>query len=208
MSKIFCLSFQRSGTTSVGRFLKINGYKVADWNLSNKMGWTKRWYDGNYDPIFSSKEFIENQVFEDDPWWTPEFYKVLYHKFPESKFILFYRNTDKWFESMLRHSSGEILGEAEIHCKIYRRENELISSKSKLYLNGYKEHYASVYERHNKEVLKFFRKKNKSEILFNSSLDNKNKWLDLAEFLNITNPKGLDTHENNHKRFKFKKFYI
>src|SRR5690554_7497619 len=106
-SKIFCLSMQRTGTTSVGKFFKEYGFKVAGWNVSNRNKWSYSWELGDFETIFNSKDFKDNQVFEDDPWWLPEFYKVLYHRFPDSKFILFTRNEDAWFNSMMNHSRSE-----------------------------------------------------------------------------------------------------
>jgi hypothetical protein len=47
-------------------------------------GWTKLWLDGNFEQIFQSTEFLEADVFEDDPWWCPEFYK-----FPKLLFVQF-----------------------------------------------------------------------------------------------------------------------
>ena len=121
-NRIFCISMQRSGTTSVGDFFSSFGYPVARNSIAWKNKWSKHWYNGDYDSIFSSKEFNSYQVFEDDPWWLPEFYKVLYHKFPNAKFILLTRDSESWFNSMLSHSKGKTLGNTKLHCKIYRRE--------------------------------------------------------------------------------------
>jgi len=153
--KIFCISTQRTGTTSVGDFFKHFGYKVADWPISNMNNWSYYWENGDFETIFNSKNFKNNQVFEDDPWWLPEFYKVLYHRFPKAKFILFTRDPEKWFSSMLNHSGGRILGNSKRHCKVYRREEDfytLMNEKGNLNYNekeidnllsliGYKEHY-------------------------------------------------------------------
>ena len=39
MSKIFCISFQRTGTTSVGQFFKDHGYLVATNPVSRANDW-------------------------------------------------------------------------------------------------------------------------------------------------------------------------
>ncbi|NND62241.1 MAG: hypothetical protein HKN48_03500, partial [Flavobacteriaceae bacterium] len=100
-NKIFCLSMQRTGTTSVGTFFKEHGYAVADWPVSRDNLWSWKWENGNFEGIFNSKDFKRNGVFEDDPWWLPEFYKVLYHRFPKAKFVLLERDPDAWFKSMV-----------------------------------------------------------------------------------------------------------
>ncbi len=83
-SKIFCISLQRTGTTSTGQFYKDHGYSVATFDMSFKNLWTVDYFRGNYEVIFRSKDFGSSQVFEDDPWWIGDFYKVLYHRFSDS----------------------------------------------------------------------------------------------------------------------------
>jgi len=210
--KIFCISTQRTGTTSVGKFFKHFGYKVADWSISNKNKWSYYWENGDFETIFNSKDFKNNQVFEDDPWWLPEFYKVLYHRFPNTKFILFTRDSEKWFNSMLNHSGGLILGNTKRHCKVYRREKDyynLLNEKERLTYNekqidnllsleGYKEHYIKLYELRNREIIDFFNKINPNS-LFTCQLEDDNKWRKLGEFMNIEIPQNFSVHANKSK---------
>ena len=67
-----------------------------------KDNWTNKWFEGDYDFIFDDYRFKLSQVFEDDPWWCSDFYKVLFHRFPRSKFILIERDADRWFDSMIK----------------------------------------------------------------------------------------------------------
>ncbi len=209
-SKIFCLSMQRTGTTSVGKFFKSFGYNVAGWPESKRNNWSYHWEQGNFEKIFNSKDFRSNQVFEDDPWWLPEFYKVLYHRFPNSKFILFTRNEDKWFNSMLSHSKGKILGNTKIHCKVYRREEDFLNTFQKqkerllydgkksdnlLELKGYENHYKKLYFTRNVEVKDYFALK-APESFFTCTLEDPLKWQKLAGFMNLKIPQYFDIHEN------------
>src|SRR5690554_120318 len=102
-NKIFCISTQRNGTTSVGEFFKDHGFKVAGYNYERSMIWSEFRFCGNYEAIFKNEGFKKFQVFEDNPWWENDFYKFLFYRFPNSKFILFTRNPDKWFDSMMNH---------------------------------------------------------------------------------------------------------
>jgi hypothetical protein len=208
-NKIFCLSTQRTGTTSVGVFFKQFGYKVADWTISNKNKWSYKWDRGDFEAIFNSKDFKNNQVFEDDPWWLPEFYKVLYHRFPNAKFILFTRNPEDWFKSMEKHSNGKTLGNTKRHCKVYRREldfynlldyNERLHYDEKqidnlLSLDGYKEHYIKLYNLRNTEIIEFFKKEN-SKSLVHCELEDKNKWKKLGDFFKLDVPENFEVHAN------------
>jgi len=212
-NKIFCISFQRNGTTSVGDFLEEHGIKVARWGDSYSNNWSYFWYIGNYEKIFNTNTFKANQAYEDSPWWHPDFYKVLYHRFPNSKFILFYRDPEKWFDSMLSHSNGKTLGSTEQHCYLYRRMSEFYNKldndpffKPKehkidnlMTLDGKREHYIKVYEEYNRGVLDFFRKHNNKRIFISELTDNQ-KWVKLGEFLNIKVEKNYQIHSNKSKR--------
>lgn len=211
-SKIFCISFQRTGTTSVGQFFKAHGYSVATWDISRKNQWTKLWFDGNYEKIFSSEDFIANEVFEDDPWWCLDFYKVLYHRFPYAKFILVTRESDAWFNSMLSHSQGRTLGNTYRHSKLYRREKEFYNTVGNTYnyksdtidnllpLNEtHRNHYKEIYELRNKEIIDFFNR-HESSRLIPLRLEDNDKWKKLGSSFNIYVSDSFEIHVNASKK--------
>ncbi len=206
-SKIFCISFQRTGTTSVGRFFIENGFKVQGYNRDISTQWSLDYLKGDLDSIFNSKAFKYNQVFEDNPWWFGDFYRFLFHKFPDSKFILFERDSDKWFNSMVNHSNGKTLGNTYRHCKLYNREDELyeITELYKPYnleidnllpLNeSHREHYITIYERRNREIKEFFHLFG-AERLINLQLEDPEKWQKLATFFNMKINDDYNVHAN------------
>ncbi|WP_419656810.1 hypothetical protein Dvar_59330 [Desulfosarcina variabilis str. Montpellier] len=208
--KIFCISMQRNGTTSVGDFLSEHGIRVARWKDSVNNNWTYHWSLGDFETIFNSIAFKSFQAYEDDPWWMPDFYKVLYHRFPKSKFILFYRNSDDWFDSMVRHSDGKTLGNTYRHCKIYRRLSEfyqkLDSQKGfkptantvdnlMLIEERSRNHYKMVYEEYNREATEFLSKVSKDQF-FLCSLYDSEKWHKLGKFLGINVKNNYNVHSN------------
>ena len=209
--KVFCLSMQRTGTTSVGKFLREFGYRCVGWSISEKNDWSGAWYNGDYESIFSSIDFRLANAYEDNPWWYPGFYGLLYRQFPGSKFILLERDPDTWFKSMVKHSRGNTLGRTKIHCKVYnreteyrellkhddfdeRRENQLGTEKT-MKLTGRDEHYKAIYRNYNSAVKAFF-KQQAPEALYADRLDNPNKWRNLGEFLGITVSPDYARHEN------------
>lgn len=205
--KIFCISMQRNGTTSVGQFFQFFGYKVADNSVSQKNQWGYLHYLGDFEKIFNSGDFKNNSIFEDGPWFFPEFYKQLYFRFNNSKFILFKRDPEKWFASMLSHSNGKSLGRTYVHAKIYRRERELFDiwnnenmdkDMNGLDLKNLKEHYIDVYNRHNFEAEQFF-KKHAPNSLFICDLEDSSKWINLGRFCGISVPESFDVHVNKSK---------
>ncbi|TVU91623.1 sulfotransferase [Vreelandella titanicae] len=202
-NKVFCISMQRTGTTSVGRFFSDAGLRWSGWADCRKNGWAESWYDGDYEKIFSSNDFLVKNAFEDSPWWAPGFYKILYHRFPDSKFILLTRDTNSWLNSMINHSNDNLIGEPERHCKIYRREKEFyeknkfaLLNKKSMCISEATEKYKEAYENHNREAIDFFGKKSPSS-LFVGKLEDPDKWQNLASFLNIKISKGYNNHENS-----------
>ena len=207
--KIFCLSMQRSGTSSVGDFLQQWGLKRAGHQLSRKQQWSINWYNGNFESIFSDPEFQQHEIFEDDPFWCPEFYKYVYHRVPGSKFVLLCRDPDAWFKSMIRHSYGFTLGHTEMHAKIYRREDELAwlennipgfraASPKAMVLYDKAAHYKATYVRHIAEVKKFFLANDK-DALFVADLTDATTWPRLKEWLALPEKKEVSLSVHAHK---------
>ncbi|MCF8077633.1 MAG: hypothetical protein K9K87_15885, partial [Desulfotignum sp.] len=205
-SKIFCISMQRNGTTSVGNFLRDHGFRVARWSDSRHNNWSYKWQLGDYEAIFNSIAFKSFQAYEDDPWWLPDFYRVLNYRFPKSKFILFHRDSDIWFNSMMRYSDGKTLGNTHRHCRVYRRlteyytrlemdtlfkptENEI--DNLMVIDENLREHYKQVYDEYNKEAIDYFRKYGPNKI-FVSRLEDKKKWIKLGKFLKIDVKSGYE----------------
>ncbi len=209
--RVFCISMQRTGTTSVGKFFRDFGLRWAGWPSDQKNDWSTKWYEGAYEEIFNSTDFRSANAFEDSPWFAPDFYKILYYRFPNSKFILFTRDPDAWFQSMLSHSGGDVIGITRIHCKIYRRELEYfellnsgmmdenvenqISSPKKMKITGYADHYKKIYQLHNIEVQNFFLR-HAPNFLHIGQLEDPEKWKKLGDFLNIRIPDNYWNHEN------------
>ena len=209
--KVFCISMQRSGTTSVGKFFRDHGYRWSGWPSDKKNMWSRSRLEGNYEKIFRSLDFRASNAFEDSPWWGPEFYKVLYHRFPNSKFILMERDEDAWYKSMCSLFGGDIIGTALNHCKIYRREDEYYDLLDRGMINEISEnthgtrkimkltdkgqHYKALYKLHNREVKDFFKRHDETR-LFVCNLEDPAKWQKLGEFLRIDVESSYDSHEN------------
>ena len=204
--RVFCISMQRTGTTSTGHFLADHGYAVAGWPVSDYYNWPYYCSIGNDEAIFNSAAFQAYNGFEDSPWYHPGMYKKLYQRFPNSKFILFRRDSDAWFDSMIRHSDGKTPGNTFRHCQVYGRLPEfykrleqdddfrptLNESDTLMSLKGKREHYKKVYESYNNEVITFFENTN-AERLFTAQLEDPDKWKKLGDFL------GIDVDQHYHK---------
>lgn len=108
---------------------------------------------------------------------------------------------------MVSHSNGKTLGNTRIHCKIYRREEELFSSEIEdtpsdrylydnlLSLDKMQDHYIKQYERHNKEAFDFLNKHTPKNSFF-CTLEDSGKWGKMADFFKIKLPKNYSVHAN------------
>jgi hypothetical protein len=209
--RVFCLSMQRSGTTSVGKALRDFGYAWAGWPADERNNWSAAWYRGDFESIFASGDFRHANAFEDSPWFVPDFYKVLFHRFRNARFVMFTREPEAWLRSMISHSRGDIIGFARIHCKVYRREleyfdlvrrgivdpvaeNTLFTPKT-MKIADCPDHYMAMYRLHTLEVQEFFNEHNPAA-LHVGALDDPDKWQKLGAFLGVQVPAGYDCHEN------------
>lgn len=201
---------QRTGTTSVGDFFKHFGYKTAGWEEAKNSNWGKLYFDGDYNSIFNSESFKQNQVFEDAHWGVDKFYKFLFYKFLKSKFIIFSRDPNKWFDSMVNHSNGKTLGNTFRHSNFYNRESEYYdkildhhdyesnSIDNLLDLNeSHRKHYTQIYTNRNKQAIDFLKAKDPLlERHIHLKLEDNRKWVKLGKYFNIKVSPEFEMHSN------------
>jgi len=170
--KIFAIGFPKTGTTSLNRALTTLGYKVKshfgldDPNISRNV----------YEMAFRFVE--EHDAFEDAPWCF--IYKELDEKYPGSKFILTLRSTEKWIKSQVDHFTQTRPMREWIYGAGCPKGNEDI--------------YIARYERHNQEVLEYF--KDRPDDLLVLRLTEGDGWEKLCQFLHKDVPDIEFPHEN------------
>jgi hypothetical protein len=209
INKIFCISYQKTATTSVGQFFRDHSFRVAGWSVSKKNNWPEKWYKGDFEGIFNSEDFKINQVFEDTPWWYPEFYKILFHRFPSAQFVLIEIDADAWYNSLVNHrkTRGKGPDHPYRHCKAFRREGELpkffsferTDNKRRdlfpEFSESMRDYYTQLYQNKNQEVREFFEIMDPKR-LFYAKLDNSNLWKNLGAHFSIKVDEDYKTHKN------------
>jgi len=122
------------------------------------------------------------------PWSL--FYKELEELYPDAKFILTLRDTEEWIGSVVRHW-GSI--KVPLHKKIYNVPCA----------EGFESTYIEMYQKHNQEVLQFFR--NKPNFLVMKQGKDFN-YKSLCNFLQLEIPNVQFPHsrKNNRIRAKYK----
>ena len=204
--KIFCVSMQRSGTTSVGDWLESHGLTRAGSPTSVRLEWSRLWMQGDYEAIFASAAFRDAEILEDDPWWCPGFFRVVAERFPDAKFILLERDPDAWFDSMCHHSGGRNPGWTDIHARIYGREKDLEEllrkqpagrpdAWSQLSIVEHREHYKTMYRQHCEAVRSYFR--DQPDRLFVGRLDDPDVFQGMCHFVGVVHDRGVSIPRSN-----------
>jgi hypothetical protein len=171
--KIFGIGFYKTGTSSLAEALTILGYRVTgefgihDPNIENNV----------YDKVLQIIEKYD--AFQDNPW--PIIYKFLDEKYPESKFILTIRDTDKWLKSVVKHFGNE---KTYMRRWIYGVGNPL----------GNEDIFKSRFEKHNNQVLVYFKHRNNDLLVLDFSKGA--GWRELCSFLECEVPEVPFPHKN------------
>jgi len=171
--KVFCIGFPKTGTKSINRALTTLGYKVKSFFGADDPDIGRNVYERAFG-------FAEQyDAFDDTPWCV--IYKELDKKYPRSKFILTLRPTEKWIKSAVDHFGKRSVPLREWTFGVgYPKGNEDI--------------YIARYERHNKEVLEYF--KDRPDDLLVLRLTEGDGWEKLCPFLHKDIPNIAFPHEN------------
>ena len=174
-AKVFCIGFHKTGTTSLGKALRILGYKVKG-------------PFGVDDPDIAEKVYelfpsIVDQydAFQDNPW--PILYEELDEQYPDSKFILLVRDPELWLRSQIRHFGTR---ETPMRKWIYGESSGCPVDNEEIYLKRFNQHYADVYE--------YF--KVRSDDLLVMDLADGDGWDKLCSFLGCDTPRKPFPHAN------------
>lgn len=132
--KIFGIGFQKTGTKSLATALNFLGYRATGPNFA--MGPDIR--HKVHELAFGLVDRYD--AFQDNPW--PVLYRELDARFPESKFILTLRPTEKWIKSVVGHFGSKTTPMREW---IYGVGSPL----------GNEQRYIDRFEKHNREVLNY-----------------------------------------------------
>ncbi|MHA7865543.1 sulfotransferase [Flagellimonas marinaquae] len=104
-SKIFCIGFNKTGTTSLYQALWREGFKLGDQTKGERL--LSNYLDGDFDAIV--RYCRSARAFQDVPFSMPNTYRYLYQAFPNAKFILSVRDSGyKWYESQLRFAEKRL----------------------------------------------------------------------------------------------------
>ncbi len=172
--KIFCIGFQKTGTTTLAKALEVLGYKVFSDTISNitplvlKEDWN------------GLKSIIDkHDAVQDNPW--PLLYREMDEWYPNAKFILTDRDEKKWIKSVVNHFGTK---HTDMRQWIYGDGTPV----------GNEEAYLQKFKDHNKEVRQYFAKRPND--LLEVCWQKEATWEPLCEFLGREIPAEPFPHEN------------
>ena len=175
-TKVFCIGFHKTGTTSLEVALSALGYRVTGPN-------------GHLDPDIEKNvltmafELVEQyDAFQDNPW--PILYKQLDARYPGSKFILTLRDSGSWIDSQVKFFGRR---ETPMRRLIYGVGNP----------EGNEAVYVERFESHNREVQDHFR--DRPDDLLVMDFANGDGWEKLCPFLGLAVPITPFPHANKTK---------
>ena len=175
MQKVFGIGFHKTGTTTLDAALRILGFNISP----VRTDLVKSLVNNDWKPTLDLARKFD--AFQDNPW--PIIYKEMYAEFPESKFILTVRDSEKWKKSIGNSFGGKSTPMREW---IYGKgmgdplKNEGV--------------FVERYQTHNEEVVAFFSDKAGSFLRLNWEANN--GWEELCGFLNLEMPTEEFPHAN------------
>ncbi len=103
--KIFCIGFNKTGTTSCGRAFKMFGYRHSSYN---KRVWMKHYANNEIVKVLQYTAKFDS--LDDLPWLKEDMIPILDKVFPGSKFIYLTRDEESWKNSIY-HWRFKVFGE-------------------------------------------------------------------------------------------------
>jgi len=165
--KIFCLGFQKTGTTSLARALAALGYKVGD--AIKPLLAEIDWQGPNLDSAICKKtlEIVEGlDAIQDSPC------AFLHREFdavhPGSKFILTLREVEDWLESYRQYFPD---ANNPLRRWMYGVDR----------FSGHEAHYRALFLTRNAEIIRYFA--DRPDDLLILDLAKGDGWLELVTFL-------------------------
>ncbi|MCZ4409305.1 hypothetical protein O3Q51_10810 [Cryomorphaceae bacterium 1068] len=97
--KVFCIGLNKTGTTSLEKFMEIHEFSCGDQVKGELL--LSDFSAGNFQAIL---DFCDSaDFFQDLPFSAPNCYKILLTAYPDAKYILTVRdNADVWYDSLVR----------------------------------------------------------------------------------------------------------
>jgi hypothetical protein len=176
--KVFCIGFQKTGTSSLREALRSLDYRVHGvFGRDMKLPDLRRRF------VETGLQIAhEHDAVEDMPW--PLMFRELDAAFPGSRFILTVRDTDKWYASISSH-----FGANPYHIQQLTYGDDAPAPV------GHEARYRAVYDAHNAAVMAHFAERPGDLLVMR--LEEGDGWGKLCRFLGEPMPEPPFIHTNS-----------
>lgn len=165
---VFCVGFQKTGTSSLTLALGMMGWDVTGSNWMTERGLTDEVVKER-----ASKRLETWNAAADNPW--PVLWRWLAEEYPDARFILTVRDLESWSESVERHF-GDVWTPG--HAYIYGEGRYV----------GNERLWRRRFQQHNDEVQKWFERHRPDDLLVMDICGGEADWGALCEFLGCEQP--------------------
>ena len=190
--KIFCIGFNKTGTTSVEYALRTFGYRLGNQAVGEML--LPDWYKEDYNRLI--RFCHKYDTFQDIPFSCPGTYRFLDKAFPYAKFILTVRDSrDQWYQSLVKFHIKKFSSdknrppnENDLKNAMYRYKGygldylKMVFNYPKVSLYDF-DYYTNLYEKHNTDTIDYF--KDHPDKLLVLNVSEPDAYQALASFLNI-----------------------
>lgn len=173
LMKVFCIGFQKTGTTSIESAMTSLGFRVCGVRFDLIPGIEAKDYSGIWKVVDSF------DAFRDNPW--PLLYKELDARYPGSKFILTIRDESSWIRSVINHFNST---PSEMIQLVY----------SHPFPAGHEEDFIRIFRQHNQDVQDYFSGRQQDLLVLN--LSQHSDWDSFCTFLGVPIPPIPFPHQN------------
>jgi hypothetical protein len=179
-AKVFCVGLQKTGLTSLALLMLECGFNARGSDTTQRRNFFRR---RDYDAVL---RYYDTADFFCD-WPTPLMYRIAYEKYGEKAlFILTVRkDSQTWFKSLKRHNA---------YAHLIKNKHRWIFGR--YYPHGFDQEHIAYYERHNREVVRFFEERGARNQLLVVRVDEPQAVAKIAEFLGIKIERAEFPHAN------------
>lgn len=201
-TKYFCIGRGKTGTTSLKKAFEDLGFLVGNQRKAEIL-YDKYYFSNEFGPIIDYCKTA--QVFQDAPFSCPDIFRHLDKSYPNSKFILTIRDdSEQWYKSITKFHAkkfgkgGRIPTAEDLKNAEYIRKGFMYNTV-KLHKTPDSDPYnkdimIGHYEKHNREVLEYF--KDRPDDLLVINLSNPDDYERFVNFIGVESPYSEFPWEN------------
>lgn len=181
--KLFGIGLNKTGTSTLGACARLLGFR----HVSCRRDLLIRLRQGSLDELFAVCDAHDS--FED--WPYPLAYRELFERYGDgARYVLTVRRSpEAWLRSLKNHA---LLTQPDAHCRLL--------AYGHAYPHGFEREHLAFYERHNAEVVAFFRERGASHLLATLCWEEGHGWPELCRLLGEPVPDLPFPHANRTRR--------